>query len=427
MKRVTATVTTTVTRRHTCVCAMIMRREVIVVVLLAAVAWTGVEAGWPRRATAAADDPRRATGAAADDDRDSKLESAEAPSTKHPDVPEQRALELTGLTHYDVDPVEESRMVLASLALSRTSARVQRAALRAGTRTARAGTDQTQSLNFEFRVHPWNLWMAYPTDATVEIQRLLPPGLTLAKHRIYEDDDEERHYLLYNLFTSQSVVMGMSTRLEIVVIAERDEDGRRCFVILDYLTNSVSSDAGRSFRAPNSPKTARYLTPDRLLRGVVLGQSWQPVFDVTARVALDRPARRPDPRFIVEGNEYIYYGCTAGEAVTKSTPQKETATMVAGAETSRSHRAHVPVHRRDDASCRAVPDELRQDPAEHAEVVELDVAAVYNAVLPELRGGVYGRTVSDGGGGEAVLPTHAFTYVHDQHYSIVGAGVLVAQ
>ena len=36
----------------------------------------------------------------------------------------------------------------------------------------------------------------------------------------------------------------MSTRLEIVVIAERASDGKNCFVILDYLTNSVSSDSG---------------------------------------------------------------------------------------------------------------------------------------------------------------------------------------
>ena len=73
------------------------------------------------------------------------------------------------------------RMVLATLALSQSPAFVQRMAVRAG--SARFATDDQ---SFVFRVHPWNLWLAYPTDAVSEINALLPPGLSLARHAVYE-------------------------------------------------------------------------------------------------------------------------------------------------------------------------------------------------------------------------------------------------
>ena len=203
-------------------------------------------------------------------------------------------------------------------------------------------------------------------------------------------------------------------RLEMVVVAERDADGRRCFVILDYLSNSVSSDASRSFRAPNALKTARYLRPDGILRGEVFRRPRRdssqsdsevgaaPAFNVSARVALERERRRLDPRFVVEGNENIYYGCGAGEgdAVTGGSGAG------AGAGGGRA--------------CPALPDVLWQDPAEHTEVVELDIQYLRNDVLPGLRGGGGDDDID---ASESELPSHAFTYPHDQHYSIIGAGV----
>lgn len=172
----------------------------------------------------------------------------------------------------------------------------------------------------------------------------------------------------------------------------------------------MSSDAGRSFRAPNALKTARYLRPDGVLRGEVFRKDSvrdsvtdsaadtappeAAAFNVSARVALERERRRLDPRFIFEGNENIYYGCGAGEG---------------DAVTGGSGAGGRPAGRQTQA-CPALPDVLWQDPAEHAEVVELDVQELYNDVLPALR---------DAG----AAPSHAFTYPHDQHYSIIGAGV----
>ena len=93
---------------------------------------------------------------------------------------------VTPPSYYDIDPVGESRMVLASLALSNTPPFVQRAALRAGTRRAVAAA------GFEFRVHPWNVWLAYPTTAagrscasfdTTRLTRGLMKGVSLRRFR----------------------------------------------------------------------------------------------------------------------------------------------------------------------------------------------------------------------------------------------------
>ena len=97
---------------------------------------------------------------------------------------------------YSTDPIEESQMVLTTYLLSRSPMFVQNYFRQLASK---------QDLSFTFRVHPWNVWLAYSIHVPAHIasiQEMLPSGLQLSKHSIYANEPDG-HYLLYNMFTCQ--------------------------------------------------------------------------------------------------------------------------------------------------------------------------------------------------------------------------------
>tara|TARA_B100001057_G_C22756616_1_gene914073 strand:- start:315 stop:956 length:642 start_codon:yes stop_codon:yes gene_type:complete len=94
--------------------------------------------------------------------------------------------------------------------------------------------------NYNLRVKPNSLWLAYDLDSKNVVKQMLPPSLSLAAFKILEDDIVIKPKLLFNLYDVDSTFM-KGTRLEILTLA-KSKHGSVHFVILDCITNTLSWD-----------------------------------------------------------------------------------------------------------------------------------------------------------------------------------------
>lgn len=147
----------------------------------------------------------------------------------------------------------------------------------------------------EFVVEPNSVWCGYEIMDSAEVEKRIPKNLELDKISVF--GEVPRYYLFFNFFEVSSEVLS-GLRLEIVTVAREKETGRPRFVILDYLTNTVSSDPNTPFKRPNEK--------DMVLRGmgdylfVKSGECYMLVLQKKEKKHVSR-------RFSYEPNRYIYY------------------------------------------------------------------------------------------------------------------------
>eukprot|EP01084_Bolivina_argentea_P021595 40121_1 len=98
------------------------------------------------------------------------------------------------------------------------------------------------------------LWVVYRIDQKNidTIQRFLPSGFTVMKHKIFERDRKEDYYLCYNIYMSAFGPIE-AIRLEINVIAA-NKNNKGCWVVLDYYTDAIRSYPISPLSPPNCKK-----------------------------------------------------------------------------------------------------------------------------------------------------------------------------
>lgn len=104
------------------------------------------------------------------------------------------------------------------------------------------------SRHIEFVVEPNSVWCGYEIVNSTEVEMRIPKNLELQKISVF--GEVPRYYLFFNFFEVASEVLS-GLRLEIVTVAREKLTGNPRFVIIDYLTNTVSSDPNTPFKRPN--------------------------------------------------------------------------------------------------------------------------------------------------------------------------------
>ena len=109
-------------------------------------------------------------------------------------------------------------------------------------------TIQNKPLNFTIR--PNSIWTAYPIQNETEILKRLPKNLELSSISVFKTSTPKK-YLFFNFFGVDSNYLN-GYRLEIVTVVKERWSNKKRFIILDYYSNSISSDPIHWFKKPNA-------------------------------------------------------------------------------------------------------------------------------------------------------------------------------
>jgi len=155
--------------------------------------------------------------------------------------------------------------------------------------------------SMRFNVEPLSLWVAYearPNDPDV-LDRI-PPGMEWCAVSVFPDEPP-RKYLFFNFFRVDSTYM-TGHRLEVVATVRPSGGGEPRFLILEYFTDTISSDPNHLFRRPDRKDMRVMCTGGKRTATYTMGS------DYFAKIQI--PSLMTDatlaPRF-VEANKEIYY------------------------------------------------------------------------------------------------------------------------
>ena len=151
----------------------------------------------------------------------------------------------------------------------------------------------------DFNVHPNSTWTAYEIVDESKILERIPPDLELTSVRIFPDAPE-RKVLFFNFFKVDSTYLS-GNRLEIVTVVKDKKNGKKRFIIIDYYSDTISSDPEHCIKKPNATKMS-FGHNDKILgcymedKYVFIGE-----MDEVYTYELSR-------EFAVTCNKNIYYG-----------------------------------------------------------------------------------------------------------------------
>lgn len=156
-----------------------------------------------------------------------------------------------------------------------------------------------------FVVEPYALFLFFKLRDKEHAKSLLPKGFRLARAAVFAGDEEETYAILSFFRVHTSTFWG--ARAELYLVAEDERTGLLTWVIIDYLSDTISYDRAHGLRGPSAPRTVMTTTAD----GKVLAEyaDNEGKRDVAVCAALDRANERElDARLWIEGNTSIAYG-----------------------------------------------------------------------------------------------------------------------
>lgn len=156
-----------------------------------------------------------------------------------------------------------------------------------------------------FVVDPYALFVFYEVRDVQKAKSMLPEGFSLAKAQAFEGD-EERFYAIQGFFRVRTSVF-WGSRAEFYLVARNERTGLLSWVIVDYLSDTVSYDRAFGLRAPSAPHSVVTTTADGRVVVDVRDQKGERAskYDVVLGGAT---MRRLDERLWLEGNLSIGYG-----------------------------------------------------------------------------------------------------------------------
>ena len=118
-----------------------------------------------------------------------------------------------------------------------------------------------------FVVEPYAFFLFYRVTDEKRAAQLLPEGFKLARSRVFEGDEGACYAVISVFRVHTSVFWG--SRAEFYLIAEDERTGMLSWVIVDYLSDTISYDRANGLRANGSDGMRTTLTsaqPSYVLR-----------------------------------------------------------------------------------------------------------------------------------------------------------------
>lgn len=156
----------------------------------------------------------------------------------------------------------------------------------------------------DFNVRKNSTWTAYEiTDETKIVERI-PPDLELTSVKIFKNNlfESSKKVLFFNFFQVDSTYLS-GNRLEIVTVVKDKKNGKKRFIIIDYYSDTISSDPEHCIKKPNATDMS-FGYHDNLL-GSYMDDKYLFIGEMG-----DSSLYELSKEFAVTCNKNIYYGST---------------------------------------------------------------------------------------------------------------------
>lgn len=156
-----------------------------------------------------------------------------------------------------------------------------------------------------FVVEPYAFFLFYEIENLEKANQLLPEGFEITKARVFEGD-EERYLGIVSLFRLHTS-MFWGARAEFYVVARNQSTGLMSWVILDYVSDTISYDQKHGLRSAEAKQAVITTTCEgKLLADIKNNLNGK---RVACEASLLNPKLRLlDEKLWIEGNTSIAYG-----------------------------------------------------------------------------------------------------------------------
>ncbi|NHM13330.1 hypothetical protein [Xiamenia xianingshaonis] len=158
-----------------------------------------------------------------------------------------------------------------------------------------------------FIVEPYAFFLAYEIADTTAAAELLPSGFRLAKCSVFADD-EPAFYAIMSFFRVHTSAF-WGSRAELYVMAEDESTGLMSWVIVDYLSDTISYDRAFGLRGPSASRAVVTTTSDGRVLVDMASDDGASSADFSAALNGSK-MRELDERMWIEGNLSVAYGRT---------------------------------------------------------------------------------------------------------------------
>ncbi len=156
-----------------------------------------------------------------------------------------------------------------------------------------------------FVVEPYAFFLFYEIADLAHASSLLPKGFELVKARVFADD-AERYYGITSIFRLHTSAF-WGARSEFYVVAQNAKTGLLSWVILDYLSDTISYDQKHGLRSAEAKHAVVTTTCEGGFLADITNSS--DGRRVSCQASLLHPTTRVlDERLWIEGNTSIAYG-----------------------------------------------------------------------------------------------------------------------
>ena len=161
-----------------------------------------------------------------------------------------------------------------------------------------------------FVVEPYCTFLFYEVPDPVKIQKFMPEGFMPARSAVFAGD-AEKYYGIVSMFRIHTSVF-WGARAEYYLVAENARTGLLSWVMMDYISDTISYDEAHGLKSPDCAGAVMTTTCEGDFVCEMRGLN--DAHKVECTVNLLRGKMRPlNEQLWIEGNTSIAYGRLAGE------------------------------------------------------------------------------------------------------------------
>lgn len=151
----------------------------------------------------------------------------------------------------------------------------------------------------DFNLKPNSTWTAYEIKDETKILEKIPSDLELTTIKIFKYSKPIKT-LFFNFFKVDSTYLS-GNRLEVVTVVRDKKNNKKRFIILDYYSDTISSDPEHCIKKPNAKKMK--LVNSKTEIGGYMENKY-----VFMGIKDEKESRMLSSEFAVSCNKNIYYG-----------------------------------------------------------------------------------------------------------------------
>lgn len=162
-----------------------------------------------------------------------------------------------------------------------------------------------------FVVEPYCSFLFYALNEPGKIQKYLPTDFVPAKASVFEGGPE-KYYGVVSMFRIHTSVF-WGARAELYLMAENSKTGLLSWIMMDYISDTISYDEKHGLKSPDVSKAVMTTTCEGDFVCDMKTNDGKKFVKCEMNL-MKSSMRKLDQRFWIEGNTSIAYGRLAGEA-----------------------------------------------------------------------------------------------------------------